>query len=73
MQILLGSSALQPTNLYQTGDVDVAGVSFFSLDRALDPASDLYPDLQQSDLFAVEYLAMRSDVEPLTIQTSARR
>ena len=65
VQILLGSSALQPTNLYQTGDIDVAGVSFFSLDRALDPASDLYPDLQQSDLFAVEYLAMRSDVEPL--------
>jgi ABC-type transport system substrate-binding protein len=65
VQILLGSHALQPTNLYQTGDVDVAGVSFFSLDRALDPASDLYPDLQQSDLFAVEYLAMRGDVEPL--------
>lgn len=65
VQILLGPNALQPTNLYQTGSIDVAGVSFFSLDRALDPASDLYPDLQQSDLFAVEYLAMRSDVEPL--------
>jgi ABC-type transport system substrate-binding protein len=65
VQILLGPNALQPTNLYQTGNIDVAGVSFFSLDRALDPASDLYPDLQQSDLFAVEYLAMRSDVEPL--------
>ncbi len=65
VQILLGANALQPTNLYQTGAIDVAGVSFFSLDRALDPASDLYPDLQQSDLFAVEYLAMRSDVEPL--------
>jgi ABC-type transport system substrate-binding protein len=65
VQILLGPNALQPTNLYQTGSIDVAGVSFFSLDRALDPASDLYPDLQQSDLFAVEYLAMRTDVEPL--------
>ncbi|HET9659597.1 MAG TPA: peptide ABC transporter substrate-binding protein [Thermomicrobiales bacterium] len=65
VRILLGADALQPTNLYQTGAIDVAGVSFFSLDRALDPASDLYADLQQSDLFAVEYLAMRSDVEPL--------
>lgn len=65
VQILLGPNALQPTNLYQTGNIDVAGVGFFSLDRALDPASDLYPDLQQSDLFSVEYLALRSDVEPL--------
>jgi peptide/nickel transport system substrate-binding protein/oligopeptide transport system substrate-binding protein len=65
VQILLGASALQPINLYQTGAIDVASVSIFSLDRALDPASDLYADLQQSDLFAVEYLAMRSDVEPL--------
>jgi ABC-type oligopeptide transport system substrate-binding subunit len=65
VQILLGASALQPINLYQTGAIDVASVSIFSLDRALDPASDLYADLQHSDLFAVEYLAMRSDVEPL--------
>lgn len=65
VQILLGSNALQPMNLYQTGAIDVAPVSFFSLDRALDPASDLYADLQQSDLFAIEYLAMRTDVEPL--------
>ena len=65
VQILLGSNAFQPMNLYQTGNVDIAGVSFFSLDRALDPTSDLYADLQQSDLFAVEYLALRSDVEPL--------
>ncbi len=64
VRILLGASAFQPMNLYQTGQVDVAPVSFFSLDRALDPASDLYPDLRQSDLFAVEYLAMRRDVEP---------
>lgn len=65
VQILLGANAFQPMNLYQTGDIDAAGVSFYSLDRALDPTSDLYPDLQQSDLFAVEYLALRSDVEPL--------
>lgn len=65
VQILLGANAFQPMNLYQTGDVDVAGVPLFSLDRALDPSSDLYADLQQSDLFAVEYLALRTDVEPL--------
>lgn len=65
VRILLGASAFQPMNLYQTGLVDIAPVSFFSLDRALDPASDLFPDLRQSDLFAVEYLAMRRDVEPL--------
>lgn len=65
VQILLGGNALQPMNLYQTGKIDVAPVGFFSLDRALDPTSDLYADLRQSDLFAVEYLAMRSDVEPL--------
>ncbi len=65
VQVLLGVNAFQPMNLYQTGAVDLAPVSVFSLDRALDPASDLYADLQQSDLFAVEYVAFRSDVEPL--------
>ncbi len=65
VQVLLGVNAFQPMNLYQTGEVDLAPVSAFSLDRALDPASDLYADLQQSDLFAVEYVAFRSDVEPL--------
>ena len=42
VQILLGANAFQPMNLYQTGAVDIAPVSVFSLDRALDPASDLY-------------------------------
>ncbi len=65
VHVLLGANAFQPLNLYQVGVVDLAPVSVFSLDRALDPSSDLYADLQQSDLFAVEYLAMRSDVEPL--------
>ena len=65
VRILLGANAFQPMNLYQTGAVDIAPVSVFSLDRALDPTSDLYADLQQSDLFAVEYLAFRTDVEPL--------
>jgi peptide/nickel transport system substrate-binding protein/oligopeptide transport system substrate-binding protein len=65
VRILLGSNAFQPLNLYQNGEIDVAPVGFFSLDRALDPASDLNADLQQSDLFSVEYLALRSDVEPL--------
>ncbi len=65
VQILLGANAFQPMNLYQTGAVDIAPVGFFSLDRALDPASDLHVDLQQSDLFAVEYVAFRTDVEPL--------
>lgn len=65
VRILLGANAFQPMNLYQNGLVDISPVSFFSLDRALDPASDLYPDLRQSDLFAVEYLAFRRDVEPL--------
>lgn len=65
VRILLGSSAFQPINLYQNGMIDLSPVGYFSLDRALDPSSDLYPDVRQSDLFAVEYLAMRSDVEPL--------
>jgi oligopeptide transport system substrate-binding protein len=65
VRILLGASAFQPMNLYQTGALDIAPVSVFSLDRALDPTSDLFTDLEQSDLFAVEYLAFRTDVEPL--------
>lgn len=65
VRVLLGANAFQPMNLYQEGAVDLAPVSVFSLDRALDPTSDLYADLHQSDLFAVEYLAMRSDVAPL--------
>jgi peptide/nickel transport system substrate-binding protein/oligopeptide transport system substrate-binding protein len=65
VQIRLGVNAFQPMNLYQTGAVDIAPVGFFSLDRALDPTSDLYGDLRQSDLFAVEYIAFRSDVAPL--------
>jgi oligopeptide transport system substrate-binding protein len=65
VQILLGANAFQPLNLYQTGVIDIAPVTVFSLDRALDPASDLYPDVHQSDLFAVEYVAFRTDVAPL--------
>lgn len=65
VEMLLGPNAFQPLNLYQLGAIDIAPVSFFSLDRALDPASDLYPDLIQSDLFAVQYIAFRTDTEPL--------
>lgn len=65
VQILLGASAFQPLNLYQTGSIDAAGVPVSSLDRALDPASDLYPDLRQSDLLAIQYIAFRTNVEPL--------
>lgn len=65
VSILLGANAFQPLNLYQNGDLDIAPISIYSIDRALDPASDLYPELQQSDLFAVQYLAMRDDVAPL--------
>lgn len=66
VQILLGQNALQPMNLYQNGVIDISPVTYFYLDWALDPSGELFADLRQSDLFAVEYFAMRSDVEPLS-------
>lgn len=65
VQVLLGTNAFQPLNLYQNGAVDLAPVPIDSIDRALDPTSDLYPDLRQTDLLSVLYMALRSDVAPL--------
>jgi oligopeptide transport system substrate-binding protein len=63
--VRLGTEAFGALNLYETGLIDVAGVDYLNLERFIDPANPFASDLRVSPLFAVEYIAFRSDVEPL--------
>jgi oligopeptide transport system substrate-binding protein len=65
IEVSLGTAAFQPMNLYETESIDISPVSYFALERAIDPANPLHADLRVSELFAVEYIAFRTDIEPL--------
>jgi oligopeptide transport system substrate-binding protein len=65
VEIRLGASALQPSNLYEAGQVDVTGVDVSVVDRVLAPESGLSDQVTVTPLFAVDYIAFRTDVEPL--------
>jgi oligopeptide transport system substrate-binding protein len=65
VNVRLGTNAFQPLNLYEAGEIDIAGVGSSSAERVTDPASNLFDQVTVTSLFAIEYLALRTDVAPL--------
>ncbi|MGI8475105.1 MAG: ABC transporter substrate-binding protein [Thermomicrobiales bacterium] len=66
VDIRLGSRALQSFNLYQAGDIDIDSVSLGGVDRVLSASAGLSDQVTVTPLFAVDYVAFRSDVAPLS-------
>jgi len=66
VQVRLGNEAFGSLNLYESGLIDTVGVNYLNIERIIDPSSPWAADLRVSPLFAVEYIAFRSDVEPLS-------
>lgn len=65
VEIRLGANTLQSFNLYQAGDIDVDTVSVGGIDRVRSEESGLSDQLTVTPLFAVDYIALRTDVAPL--------
>jgi oligopeptide transport system substrate-binding protein len=65
VEIRLGANALQSFNLYQSGDIEVDSVSVGGIDRVRSEESGLSDQLTVTPLFAVDYIALRTDVAPL--------
>jgi oligopeptide transport system substrate-binding protein len=65
VDIRLGVNALQPFNLYEAGQIDVTGVDVSAVDRVLSPESGLSDQVTITPLFAVDYIAFRTDTAPL--------
>lgn len=65
VRIRVGTAAFGGLNLYETGQIDVIGVDSFNIERIVDPQNPMSGDLVQTPLFAVEYIAFRTDSEPL--------
>ncbi|MFL5760571.1 MAG: peptide ABC transporter substrate-binding protein [Thermomicrobiales bacterium] len=66
VDIALGQSALQPFNLYQSGQVDISPVDLNGVDRALSPESGLNDQVLVTPQLAVEYIAFNIHDEPMT-------
>ncbi|HKG25622.1 MAG TPA: peptide ABC transporter substrate-binding protein [Thermomicrobiales bacterium] len=64
IEIRLGANSLQPFNLYEAGQIDVTGVDVSAIDRVLAPESGLSDQVTVTPLFAVDYIAFRSDTPP---------
>ena len=65
VEIRLGPNALQSFNLYQADQIDIDSVSITGVDRVLAPEAGLSDQVTVTPLFAVDYIAFRTDVEPL--------
>lgn len=66
VQVRLGNEAFGALNLYESGFIDTVGVDYLNIERIIDPEGPWAADLHVSPLFAVEYIAFRTDVEPLS-------
>lgn len=64
VDIRIGDAAYGALNLYETGEIDVAGVDWQSIERIADPANPMQAQLSITPLFATEYIAFRTDVAP---------
>lgn len=65
VEIRLGARALQSFNLYQAGEIDIDTLTSNSIDRVLAPEAGMNDELTVTPLFAVDYIALRTDVAPL--------
>jgi oligopeptide transport system substrate-binding protein len=64
VEIRLGANALQPFNLYEAGQVDVTGVDVTAVDRVMAAESGFADQVTVMPLFAVDYIAFRTDTPP---------
>ncbi len=65
VEIRLGSNALQSFNLYQSGQIDIDSVSVSGIDRVMSAESGMSDQVTVTPLFAVDYIAFRTDIAPL--------
>jgi oligopeptide transport system substrate-binding protein len=65
VDIRLGPNALQSFNLYQADQIDLDSVSIDGVDRVLAPEAGLSDQVSVTPLFAVDFIAFRTDVKPL--------
>jgi peptide/nickel transport system substrate-binding protein/oligopeptide transport system substrate-binding protein len=61
----LGPSAANTFNLYQSNQIDVSAVPINAIDRVSDEASPLRAELDVTPILASQYIAFRTDVEPM--------
>ncbi|HEY1015945.1 MAG TPA: ABC transporter substrate-binding protein [Herpetosiphonaceae bacterium] len=57
LTFLIGAEGANPLGLYETGVIDMAGVSGYSLDRINDPSDPLHAELQSSVSLSTSYIA----------------
>ena len=65
IEMVVGPAAYGELNLYEAGEIDIAGVPGSSVDRMRAPESGYADQLVETPMFATEYVAFRSDVVPL--------
>jgi len=65
VEIRLGANALQSFNLYQADQIEIDSVNSSGVDRVLAEESGLNKEVTVTPLFAVDYIALRTDSEPL--------
>jgi oligopeptide transport system substrate-binding protein len=65
VEFRLGQNAAQPFNLYQAGEIDIASVDSTGIEQVLAPESGLGEEVVVTPQFALEYVAFRTDVEPM--------
>lgn len=65
VEVRLGPNALQSFNLYQADEIDIDTVSLGGVDRVLAPEAGLSDEVTVTPLFAVDYIAFRTDTAPM--------
>ncbi len=65
VQIRIGPEAFGALNLYESALIDITGVDYLNIERIIDAAGQYQADLRVTPQFAVEYIAFRTDIEPL--------
>jgi ABC-type transport system substrate-binding protein len=65
VHVRLGPNALQSFNLYQADEIDIDAVSLNGVDRVLAPEAGLSDEVMVTPLFAVDYIAFRTDTAPM--------
>ncbi|HEY4690905.1 MAG TPA: ABC transporter substrate-binding protein [Anaerolineae bacterium] len=53
-----------PIRMYETGDIDIAGVSFFDVDRMRDPAEPLHDELREGVGMCTSYITFDATQPP---------
>jgi len=65
VNVLLGSNALSPFNLYQVGGVDIASVGLSGVDRVLAPDAGYLDQLRTTPLFSLDFIAFDPNQVPM--------